>query len=97
LRKVIFTRRALADLREIGAFIAEENEDAAVAVALKLRQRCLDLVRFPNMGHPRDDFGLGYRSVTQGNYIIFYKPGRKSIRVLRILHTKQDYSKIQFE
>ena len=94
--KVILSSDALADLQEIGDFIAQDNLDAAISFVARLKTRCFDLGTFPNAGRKPEEIGPGYRSVAEGDYVIFYRIRPDALEVLHVLHGKRDLSKITF-
>ena len=95
--RLTFSPDADADLEEIGDFIAEDNPDAAIAFVQRLRRRCHDLLTFSAVGRKRDEIRTGYRSVTEGEYIIFYRMASEDeLVIIHIVHSKRDLSKITF-
>lgn len=63
-RRVVFGRRALEDLREIGAWIASHADDTVAERYLnRLRSYCERFDIFPERGTRRDDLRPGVRTV----------------------------------
>jgi toxin ParE1/3/4 len=91
--KVILSPGALADLREIGDFIRQHNLDAAASFVARLKARCVDLGTFPNAGRKRDEVKPGYRSVAEGDYLIFYQVYENAVEILHVIHGKRDLGK----
>lgn len=85
--------RAEEDLRDIGDFIAQDNIDAAISFVERLRRRCNELVPFPAVGRKRDEVRGGYRSVTEGEYVILYQVVEDELVIVRIIHGKRDLGK----
>lgn len=95
--KVIISDDASADLEDIGDFIAQDNPDAAISFVRRLRSRCSDLSQFPDSGRKREEFRRGLRSVTEGDYVIFYRTLDADVLVImRIIHGKRDLRKLSF-
>ncbi len=95
--RLAFSPDAEADLEEIGDFIAEDNPDAAIAFVQRLKRRCNDLLTFQAVGRKRDEIRMGYRSITEGEYIIFYRMANEDkLVIMHIIHSKRDLSKITF-
>lgn len=90
---VIFSLDSRQNLREIFNYIAKDNLDAAIAFSRRLKQRCTDLAGMPNIGRKRNEMRKGYRSITEGDYVIFYRVKRETIEILRIVHGKRDLHK----
>ncbi len=89
--KLTISPRAEEDLREIGDFIAKDNIDAAISFIQRLRHRCAGLLLFPTIGRKRDELRQGYRSVTEGDYVVLYKMlGEEELVIVRIIHGMRD-------
>jgi len=96
--RIRFTQPSKRDFAEIYQHIAEDSIAAADEHRVRLRQRCLGLVDQPRIGTKRDQIKPGLRSVTDGDYVIFYRiEGEDNIAIMRVVHAKRDLSKIAFE
>lgn len=94
MTRLIISPEASADLQEIGDFIARDNLEAAISFVILLNQRCNALVPFPGVGRKRDEIKVGYRSISEGEYIIFYRlKTDEVVEVMRIVHGKRDLGK----
>ncbi len=91
--KVILSPGALADLQDIGDFIARDNLDAAASFVARLKARCFELGTFPNAGRKRDEIRAGYRSVAEGDYLIFYCVSSEVVEVMHVLHGRRNMEK----
>jgi toxin ParE1/3/4 len=80
------TPEAFADLAEIWAYIAADNEPAADRFLAKLQTECDKLGEFPGMGPARPELAKDLRSYPIGNYIIFYRPITGGVEIIRVLH-----------
>lgn len=87
--RVTFLPRARADLLEIGDYIAEDSPARARAFVESLKERCLALAEFPQMGNQRQELKEGVRSLTLGRYVIYYRV-EASVEIIRILHSARD-------
>ena len=85
------TPDAQAHLDEIGAYIAEENIDAALKV-LDAFERAFDqLAAMPELGHTRED--LTARPVkfwSVHSYLIVYDPASAPPTIIAVLHGARD-------
>ncbi len=93
-RAVRVLRRAQLDLLEIQAYVLHDSPGAAGRLIDALVAALGRLGRFPSRGaRPRDDRlrRAGYRYVVHGEYLIFYKALRSSVRVYRVLHGRRIY------
>ena len=55
-----------------------------------LEIKCEKLARSPHIGRERPEIKPGYRSITEGKHVIFYRVGDSGIDILRILHERMD-------
>jgi toxin ParE1/3/4 len=86
---VNFTRRALRDLANIRAYIADDNPPAASRMAVEIIAACDRLEHFPERGRP----GLrrGTRELTTvWPYVIVYRAAGTNIDILAVWHGAQD-------
>jgi plasmid stabilization system protein ParE len=88
------TSQALDDLFDIWSFIAKDNPTAADRVEDAICRACELLAREPFIGRERNDLTeLPVRFwVVQpySNYLIVYRPEKKPLQVVRILHAARD-------
>jgi len=79
---LVLRPRALADLAEIWAYIAEDSPEQADAFADLLATKFETLARRSGMGRPRPELATDLRSFTVGRYVIFYLPISRDIEAL---------------
>lgn len=88
--KLIWTRPAAADRREIRAYIAQDNPSAALALDELISEKAGRLLDHPNMG--RLGRVAGTRElVAHANYILVYDVTGDMVRVLRVLHAARQW------
>lgn len=88
--KVTISQKAQQDVRDIGEFIGQDNIDAAISFVQRLMRRFDELAPFPAVGRKRDDLKPGYRSVTEGEYLIFYRLlSEEELEIVRVIHGKR--------
>jgi toxin ParE1/3/4 len=90
MARCVFSPRARADLRGIGNYIARDNRRRAISFVEDLQRACNRLAENPLMGRARPELQPTLRSFPYRDYIIFYRPGRSGVTILRILHSAQD-------
>ena len=92
-----FSPQAWDDVREIIAYIASDNPEAASRFVPALEATYAQLVALPGMGSVRRFLRKDLQSVrimpVTGfeNYLIFYAADGRSIKVIRILHAARDF------
>ena len=95
-----FSPQAWQDVRDIVAFIAADNPDAAARFVPALEATYMQIAALPGMGSSRtfqhaDLQGVRILPVTDfENYLIFYTVDAKCITVIRILHAARDFPTI---
>jgi toxin ParE1/3/4 len=91
MRRVRLSREASADLDEIWLYVAERD---GIERAQRLVERIAALfpliAAHPRLGRSREDLGEGLRSISEGNYRVYYRHGDGRIDVARILHSKRE-------
>ena len=72
----------------------EYGEDQAEAYTLEPEVFLDRLVQNPEMGKRRDEIRSGLRSFLKGHHIIFYRILSDKIRIVRVLHSRRDLTRI---
>jgi toxin ParE1/3/4 len=86
-----FTVPASRDIETIIDLIADNSGfDAAENFLKKVNQKCKNLGIFPNMGRPRDELLQELRSFPVDDYLIFYRPIKGGIEILRVVSGYRD-------
>lgn len=91
--RVIWSKSALADLRDLARYIARDNRDAARRFGNLIVDRALGLGQFPRRGRVVPEFGLDtVRQVTATPYRIVYEIDDLAVTVaiLRGWHGARD-------
>ncbi len=81
-----FTDQAKEDLFEIAAYIALDNEQAAVQLVDRIHDKCQTLADHPRLGRSREDLAPRLRGTPLGNYLIFYRITDYGVEIVRIVH-----------
>lgn len=84
-----FSRRAKADLLEIGAYTLRTwGLDQALKYLDQLEACCQTLAENPVLGRACPEIRPGLRRFGQGRHVVFYRPEAGGILVSRILHQR---------
>lgn len=94
MRQIVRTLQADTDLLEIWLYIARENMERADALLTRIDERCQILRQYPEAGKKRDELIPHIRSLTEGDYQIFYRIMEHRIEVLRIVHGSRDLQRM---
>jgi len=94
MRRYTVTPLAKADLREIFRYIAKDNLPAAERLLEQLHDRFAQVARNPQSGELRPSIGEGVRSVSVGNYVIIFRPNKKKLQIVRVIHGARDIETI---
>ena len=97
---VLFTGLAEEDLDQIEDYIAASDPAAAARVRTAIVRQSMGLGKAPEKGmrlsEPQDESEIGVRLwpvVRFRNYLILYRIEPQQIRVLRVLHAAQDWTR----
>ena len=91
---VVVRPRALDDLAEIWAYIAENSPDRADAFVDLVNSKFQALSRRPGLGRRRPELAPNIRSLTVGRYVMFYQLLFRGIEAVRVLHGSRDIESI---
>jgi toxin ParE1/3/4 len=90
MARAVRTPQAKSDLVDILAYIGERNRVAARRLAKELTKLFNPLARFPLLGRDRQELAPGLKSYPLGNFVVFYRPMKAGIEVIRVLHGARD-------
>lgn len=90
MRTVKVAAAAEEDLREIWAYVAEHNTEAANKLIKEITSKFAFLRDFPHMGREQDRLLVNLRSFLVRDYFIFYQPFEGGVEILRVLHGSRD-------
>ena len=91
---VVVRPRALSDLAEIWAYVAEGSSDRADGFVDLIDSKFQALSRRPGLGRRRPELAPDIRSLTVGRYVVFYLSLSRGIEVVRVLHGSRDIESI---
>jgi addiction module RelE/StbE family toxin len=99
--KISYSNAAIADLEQIGDYIAEQLKSplAALNIVNKIQDKIDSLASFPLIGAPLTSMGAidtDCRFLVIGNYLAFYRPVGDEVLIDRILYGRRDYIAILF-
>ena len=84
------------DLEEIADYIARGNPRRALSYIDEIRERCNNIITFPEAAPLREEFGVGIRVIPFDRYLIFYTAHSDTVRIERILSGSRFMSKDYF-
>lgn len=85
--KVVFTPLALADLRAIHDYIADDNLTAAGRTVARIRRAVESLETFPELGRAWEDGPTRALSIAGIPYRVHYRVRADELQILRVFHT----------
>ena len=87
---------ARRDIKEVWAYIARDNIGAATRVRCEIRDACRRLAQHPYTGHRRGDLTTREDVLFWPvySYLIIYRPDKKPLEILRVLHGNRDVTRI---
>ena len=92
MSRIVRTPIARQDLKGIGRHIAAESgsRDVALRFLDAVQRKIATYAGQPELGERRPDLGTEVRCFPVGSYVVFYRPHKNGIEVLRVLHGSRD-------
>ena len=90
--KLIWTRKASADRDTIYDYIEAHNSRAALELDEQFAHRAAQLLAHPLIGRPGRVQGTR-ELIVRTNYVLVYDISGETLRILRVLHTAQQWPK----
>ena len=92
-RAIVWTRRALARLDQIGAYTAADNPDAAARVVAHIVASVNGLAEFPASGRAGRIKTTRELVISGLPYIVAYRVTVVTIEILTVMHSAQQWPK----
>jgi plasmid stabilization system protein ParE len=89
--RVVLSQAAIADLRDIGHWIALDHPERAVTFVQELARKCAELGEAPLPYPLAPEAGEGVRKRRHGRYLILYHVGAEAVEVLHVVHGMRAY------
>jgi toxin ParE1/3/4 len=96
--KFIYTLKAEADLVGIWEYLYKEacSEGPANKMLSQISAIEKSIATYPEIGRNRDRVRKDTRSISCGNYLLFYQVKKYKVVVIRVLHASMDISEDLF-
>ncbi len=91
---LIIAPTARQDLSDIFDYIARDKPIAAANWVETIEQKCKLIATTPELGEKRPEYGGDIRSSVVGRYVIFFRPHRDGIEVVRVIRGDRDIRSI---
>jgi len=90
--KIVYTRKALAQIDRICSYIEAYDSAAALKVKTRIKRSIDRLAHRPYSARPSDRPGVRVLTVTRYPYIVLYSVDEsvQQVRILRVRHTAQN-------
>jgi toxin ParE1/3/4 len=86
--------RAFADFVRIIDYLDSVNPSAADKLADRLEETFATLAQVPLSGESRPEFGDEIRSAVVDRYVIYYRPNREGVAIVRIIAGDRDVKRL---
>ena len=90
MKRLGYAPEALADLRDIAFYIAEDDPDRALSFVAELERKAADAATRPTSFRERIEISPGLRAVVHGRYLICFRDTADEVRIVRIVHSARD-------
>jgi toxin ParE1/3/4 len=89
--RLVISAAARADLKVIARYSRHKWSERQAKTYLGLvAARFALLRRRPRLGMPREDLAPGYRSLSVGRHLVFYRLEGAKVVIIRLLHQSMD-------
>ncbi len=93
MTKLAFSPAAVRDLKEIGDYISDkDNQLAAQRFVARIKAKCVAMGNHPLIYPSKNDLMEGARMVAFDRYLIFFSVNDHEVRVERVLHSARNLS-----
>jgi len=89
--------QAIADLQEIGDYIARDNPQRAGSFVAELLAHTHKIAERPEACPARPELSEGLRSCAHQRYVIFFTASPERVRIERIIHGCRDITNDSFD
>ena len=90
MSRVSYSTQAQEDILDITFYIARDSVTAAHRLLQKILRACEKLGASPRAGRLRDEIAPNLRSFPLEKYVVFYRPVRGGVEIVRVLHGARD-------
>ena len=94
MKRLVYLPAAVADLKAITLFIADDNPDRAISFVDELQSIAAEAAQRPASFPARDDLAPGLRAARHGRYLIFFQEIADEIQIVRVLHGARDLQRL---
>lgn len=88
--RIVRAPSAQADAIEIWTYIAEDNAEAASRLLDRFNRVVRTISMQPNIGKAATELAPNLRVFPIGSYLIFYRPIKNGVEIVRLLHSARD-------
>lgn len=92
MRPLVISRRARADLRDIGDVIANDDPKQAVTFVAEFRGRCRSRSGTPFQGRPAPKIAADFRILVFHSTSILHRVSDEAVLIDRVIHSARDRS-----
>ena len=90
MKRLVYSPRAMNDLREIALYIADDNPPRAKTFVMELRAKAKATAERPLTFQSRHDISPGLRSARHGHYLILFRDFVDHVRIVRVIYGSRD-------
>ena len=90
--EIRWTRKALENLEQIAAYIAQDNPTRASSFIGEIKEKTELLATFPGLGRPGRAAGTR-ELVVHANYVVPYRVKDNTVQIIRVQHVARLWPK----
>lgn len=94
MSRLIWSPRALLDVRRLHSFLASKNNEAATKAVRAIRQGVKLLEQHPEAGRPAEDMPVEFREwpidFGSAGYVVLYRVDQRGVVLLTVRHGREE-------
>ena len=91
MSQLVWGRRAQDDLRALTRYYEQIDAELPLVLIARIERAAASLIEFPQLGAAVPDSSARVWLVRGTPFLIFYRPVREGIRILKVAHASTDW------
>ena len=94
MSRYVLSPRAKGDIEEIWDYTAAHWDVRQAEAYIRQIQTAIELIAAePGLGRSCEEIRADYRKHPVGSHVVFYRPARRKIEIVRVLHRRMDFDR----
>ena len=93
MKRIVWSRTARRELEALNDWLAEQDADLPLILTMRVEVELSRLLDHPQVGTVVPDSSSRQWRMRRTPYLIFFRPTREGIRILKVRHAKFDWKR----